>query len=88
MIDEYRGLIGAPLFRKEALIKMSTKKTKKIQILGTFPQSDWAETDETKSTFIKNKPDLGAYATQDWVKEYVDSIAANIPIYSGAYEEV
>ena len=56
---------------------MSTKKTKKIQILGTFPQSDWKQTDETKSDYIKNKPDLETYATQDWVKEYIATLLAN-----------
>lgn len=30
--------------------------TKKIQILGGFPQADFNQTDETKSDYIKNKP--------------------------------
>lgn len=30
--------------------------TKKIQIIGGFPQADFNQTDETKSDFIKNKP--------------------------------
>ena len=30
--------------------------TKRIQILGGFPQSDWNQVDETKTDFIKNKP--------------------------------
>lgn len=30
--------------------------TKRIQILGGFPQADWKQVDETKSDFIKNKP--------------------------------
>lgn len=32
--------------------------TKKIQILGGFPQADFNQTDETKSDYIKNKPKL------------------------------
>lgn len=30
--------------------------SKKIQILGGFPQADFNQTDETKSDYIKNKP--------------------------------
>ena len=30
--------------------------TKRIQILGGFPKSDWNQTDETKTDYIKNKP--------------------------------
>ena len=29
--------------------------TKRIQIIGGFPQSDWEQTDETKTDYIKNK---------------------------------
>ena len=34
------------------------KKTRKIQILGGFPKSDWLQDDETHSEYIKNKPDI------------------------------
>lgn len=30
--------------------------TKRIQIIGGFPQSDWNQTDETNPAYIKNKP--------------------------------
>lgn len=30
--------------------------TKRIQIIGGFPQADWNQTDEIKSDYIKNKP--------------------------------
>ena len=43
------------------------KKTKKVQLLGDFPQSDWNQTDEESSEFIKNKPTLGALASKDKV---------------------
>jgi hypothetical protein len=36
------------------------------------PQSDWAQTDDTKLDFIKNKP-IGL-ATMDWVREFVYSM--------------
>lgn len=29
--------------------------TKRIQIIGGFPQSDWNQTDKTKTDYIKNK---------------------------------
>lgn len=31
-------------------------KTKKIQVIGGFPQSDWNQTDDTQMDYIKNKP--------------------------------
>ena len=44
--------------------------TKKIQILGSMvPQSDWAQTDETKIDYVKNKPELGELATKDTVEK-------------------
>ena len=33
---------------------MST--TKKIQLISGLPQTDWNETDETKPSYLKNKP--------------------------------
>lgn len=39
-------------------------KTKKLQILGGFPQSDWNQTDETASDYIKNKPDVDGLKTE------------------------
>lgn len=39
--------------------------TKKIQILGGFPQADFNQTDSTKSDYIKNKPTLGTLASLD-----------------------
>jgi hypothetical protein len=32
-------------------------------------QSDWNETDESSLAFIKNKPDMDSFATQDYVNE-------------------
>ena len=43
--------------------------TKRIQIIGGFPQSDWAQTDETKTDYIKNKPTLGTLASKDAVSK-------------------
>ena len=40
--------------------------SKKIQILGGFPQSNWEQTDDTKIDYIKNKP---VEATDDEVME-------------------
>ena len=48
--------------------------TKKIQLLGNFPQANWSQTDETKSDYIQNKPNLDDYATTNWVKEYIASV--------------
>ena len=39
--------------------------TKKIQIIGGFPQADFNQTDETKSDYIKNKPNFDEYITND-----------------------
>ena len=33
-------------------------KTKKLQIIGGFPQSDWNQNDESAVDYIKNRPDL------------------------------
>lgn len=30
--------------------------SKKIQIIGGFPQANWEQTDATKSDYIQNKP--------------------------------
>lgn len=44
--------------------------TKRVQIIGGFPQADWNQTDETKSDFIKNKPSsIGEVVTDDEVLE-------------------
>lgn len=42
-------------------------KTKRIQVVGGFPKSDWNQTDETNLEFIKNKPTLGVLAAKDEV---------------------
>lgn len=41
--------------------------SKKLQIVGNFniPQSDFNQTDTTKSDYIKNKPTLGAIASKN-----------------------
>lgn len=38
--------------------------TKRIQIIGGFPQADWNQTDETQSDYIKNKPTLAGTTTE------------------------
>lgn len=49
------------IYRKERVNKMSTKR---IQIIGGFPQADWNQTDETQSDYIKNKPTLAGTTTE------------------------
>lgn len=44
--------------------------TKKIQVIGSMvPQSDWAQTDESKVDYIKNKPELGNLAAKNTVEK-------------------
>ena len=41
--------------------------TRRVQIIGGFPQSDWNQTDETAVDYIKNKPDtLTGQEQADW----------------------
>lgn len=46
--------------------------TKRVQIIGGFPQSDWAQKDENAVDYIKNKPEN--LATQEFVQEQIDKI--------------
>ena len=60
-----------------------------ITLYTTGPQADWEETDPTKQSYIKNKPDLTVYATNEALgaeetrakaaeKKNADDIAAEI----------
>lgn len=37
------------------------------------PRPDWNQTDETKADYIKNKPDLSGFATQDYVDNAIET---------------
>ena len=52
--------------------------TKRLQIIGGFPQSDWNETDENKSTYINNKPTtmVGAAESSDGAEGFVPAPTA------------
>lgn len=61
--------------------------TKKLQVLN-FPQSDWNQTDEKSSDYIKNKPDIdgiadGLQTSIDELREYVDGRISETPALDG-----
>ena len=52
--------------------------TKKLQVVGTVvPKSDWNETDETSSTYIKNKPFYEDPTRQETIS---NNIVTGVPI--------
>ena len=55
---------------------MENIPTRKIQIIGGLPQSDWNQTDETKNDYIKNKPEFGLLASLDEVAK--DFLASDV----------
>lgn len=59
-------------------------KTKRVQLIGPFPQSDWLQTDDTKSDYIKNKPDLSKLTNFD---ENVNKLISNALSEIGAAED-
>ena len=55
-------------------------------------QSDWNQTDNTKKDYIKNKPDLSHFVTDDELVDAVTSVSAvletDIQVVSGALDEL
>ena len=55
-------------------------------------QSDWNQTDDTKKDYIKNKPDLSHFVTDDQLVDAVTSVSAvletDIQVVSGALDEL
>ena len=66
---------------------MEYTPTRKIQILGGFPQSDWVQTDKTKSDYIKNKPDINTMISNSYndldgrIRSVEDSLKNNPRIF-------
>lgn len=50
------------------------------------PRSDWAQTDETKADYIKNKPDLRDFVTKDYVDKAKDSVLLKDQSTGAIYE--
>lgn len=50
-------------------------------------QSDWNETDESSLAFIKNKPDMNSFATQDYVNEQTQGYVSYNNSQSLTYEQ-
>lgn len=63
--------------------------TKRIQILGGLPQANWAQTDETKNDYIKNKPTLGVVAEQDIItKDFLSDDVQESLVKADAVEQI